>query len=156
MPKDMKSRYYLNLERAIELGIITVDAPPTAIRIEGTGKGDGGSGPGGVDAPNADEERLNKFLEILPWSPDGEVGQREVLHCIQRTPGTTVPAIAAELEVSTSTVVGIINGGVQRNIDRAGFPDRKAVLDIVQQGRKWHYYPGEVLKAFGDRKSSKR
>lgn len=147
----MKSYYYLDLERAVELGIFRLGSrPPTAAEDGATPDGESVEGaPGAWEgvAEKVDADRFEKLLQLLPWTPEGDVGQREVLHYIQENAGTTVPAIAAHFEVSTSVIVGIINGGLQRNIAKAGFPDRKAILDIIQEGRKWHYYPGEVLKA---------
>jgi hypothetical protein len=141
----MPPRYVYNFERALELGLITVlDVPDEQ-------EEPAGEGPESERGQAAAAARFEKFLEILPVTDEGGIGQREVLHYIQMDPGTTVPEIAANLGMSTHEVVGIINGGLQRNIAKAGFTRRGDILDIVKEGRKWHYYPGAVLKALGNR-----
>jgi plasmid maintenance system antidote protein VapI len=60
---------------------------------------------------------LSFAATALPIS-EADVGQREVLRHIQEHPfGTTVAEMAEHFGATTSTIVGIINGGIQRNIE---------------------------------------
>lgn len=134
----MTVQYVLNLQRALELGIISVLVPPAAASSEDSSDSDG-----------IFDELGALYQGLLTYLPQGEtdVGQRHILRYIQERPeGTTVQEIATHFKISTSVAVGIINGGLQRNIKKAGFATIDDILWLEKKARKWHYSPGAVLQ----------
>lgn len=87
------------------------------------------------------------LLRLLPYSGPRSVGQREVLQFIKDDSGVTLHAISDHFKVTPNAISGIINGGLQRNIKKAGFPDVDSVLRLSKEGGSWHYYAGAVLQA---------
>lgn len=132
----MTVQYLLNLERALELGILTILVP----------SGDSSSGDGGDDDSDVSDALFQKFLSYLPQG-ETDVGQRHVLRFIQEHPeGVAMPAITDHFGITPNSASGIINGGLQRNIKKAGFALVESVLRIEKKARQWHYAPGEILR----------
>jgi len=128
-------RYLLDVTRALELGLL-VEVNETPDESETR-----------ASTPDEESSCYRKFLMLLPLA-HRDVGQREVLRYIQEHPeGTTVPEMAGHFEDTTNTIVGIINGGLQRNIKKAGFAHVDRILRIVKEAGQWRYYPSDLLVA---------
>ena len=136
----MAVQYIFHPERALELmlelGILSVAVPASA----------GDSGDDSDDSGDDVEALLfRKFLSYLPQG-EGDASQRNVLRFIQESrDGVAMPAITSHFGISPNSASGIINGGLQRNIKKAGFATVDPVLRFVKKARQWHYFPGPVL-----------
>ncbi len=70
--------------------------------------------------------------------------QLSVLRLVKNRPGITVRQIAKELGVKPNQVTGVVNGGLQKNLPRAGF-EVSEVLEIRQEAGEATYHPGPAL-----------
>jgi hypothetical protein len=128
----MTVQYVFNPDRALELGIITILVPPDS----------SSSAAAGNDVSDA---LYQKFLSYLPRG-ETDIGQRHVAQFIKESlDGVTMSAISSHFGITPNSASGIINGGLQANIKKAGFATVDPILKIEKRGRQWHYSPGEVL-----------
>ena len=137
------TRYIFDLDRAIALGLFI---PPDPASPPASGS------PAAVAQLPANTTPLGqawtRLLGLLKYSDSqSDVGQREVLQFIKDNSGVTLHAISDHFKTTPNAISGIINGGLQRNIKKAGFAEIDPVLRLVKEGGTWHYYAGVVLQA---------
>lgn len=120
----------------MELGILKIVDEGKSTATPDSSSGDHAGSP---------TEAFRKLMAVLPRTKPGSVSQRQVLrHIQQQEGGTTVTEMAQHFKTTGMSIGGIITGGIQRNIKKAGL-QLESILRIEQEGGEWHFYPGALL-----------
>ena len=127
-------KYVFDLTRALELKILKLEETP-------------GDAPQDQDEPVLNlEDAFRRFLTSLPKAKSGSVSQRDMLRYIQQQKaGTTVSSMAQHFKVSGMSIGGVLTGGLERNIAKAGL-ELESIIKFEKEGGEWHLYPGPFLQ----------